>query len=341
MARARAARSAGPVDPADARARSLLRRLRADPARMPEELAAFAVREMGPRAQARVDGLRSRLPEADAEHLRAETVAHGVRASVTEGAFVGGPFLVWIPVAFCRALLAQAQFVLELGALAGRDPRASARAAELLVLQGAYRDTRSAAAALAATPASTAAAPDPGGRSAGLWQVTMRMASVLGLRAVEGAGPTVRWWTRAGQWLLLTLVIVVGMVVPLVWLPYMTVSYQRSGRAIAARADAFYFGATAASPTETEAGTHARTAAQAEAEAEAGTDPGLVAACVRAVVSVVLVVGLVLLVLLTGVQLADRQWPLLVLVLGASSIGVGAWWQLSRRARDRRAEETP
>ncbi|WP_042363967.1 hypothetical protein [Streptacidiphilus neutrinimicus] len=326
-------RTAHPEDPAEARARSLLRRLRSDPTRMPEELAAFAVREMGPRAQARVDGLRRRLPDADAERLRAETVAHGVRASVTEGAFVGGPFLVWIPVAFCRALLAQAQFVLELAALAGRDPRAPVRAAELLVLQGAYPDTESAAAALAATPANDGRGSGGGGsggrgRTAGLWQVTLRMASILGLRSVEGAQPSVSWLTRLGQWLLLTVVIVVGMVAPLVWLPYMTVSYQRAGRAIAERARGFYFGATTAPPT------------YAEAEAGGGADPGLVAAGVRAGVSFLLVVGLVLLVLLTDAQLADRQWPLLVVVLAASSVGFGAWWQLRRRARDRRAEET-
>ncbi|WP_152627436.1 hypothetical protein [Streptacidiphilus melanogenes] len=293
---------------------------------MPEELAAFAVREMGPRARARVEGLRHRLPDADAERLQAETVAHGVRASVTEGAFVGGPFLVWIPVAFCRALLAQAQFVLELAALAGHDPRTPARAAELLVLQGAHPDTESAAAALALTPADAVAVSAGNGRTAGLWQVTMRMASILGLRAVEGAEAPVSWLTRVGQWLLLTVVIVVGMVVPLVWLPYMTVSYRRAGRAIAERACTFYFGTATAPPAD-------------DAQAQAGADPGLVAAGVRAAVSVVLVVGLVLAVLLTGATLADRQWPLLVVVLTVASVGVGAWWQLRRRARDRRSED--
>jgi hypothetical protein len=292
---------------------------------MPEELAAFAVREMGPRARTEVERLRQRLPDADAEQIRTEAVVRGVRASVTEGAFVGGPFLAWVPVAFCRALLAQAQLMLELAALAGRDPQDSARAAELLVLQGAYPDTGSAAAALALTPTTDTARSGEGGRLAGLWQVTLRMASILGLRAVEGSERSVSWFTRAGQWLLLGAVLVVGTVAPLVWLPYMTVSYRRAGRAIAERADTFYFGAKAAST-------------DAAADAEAGTDPGLVAATLRAVVSVMLVAGLLLLVLLTGTRLADRQWPLAALVLTVASIGVGAWWQLNRRARDRREE---
>jgi hypothetical protein len=38
---------------------------------------------------------------------------------MTEGAFVGGPFIVLLPVAFGAALLAQAQMALELAVLAG------------------------------------------------------------------------------------------------------------------------------------------------------------------------------------------------------------------------------
>ena len=70
------------------------------------------------------------------------------RISMTEGAFVGGPFIVLIPVAFCAALLAQAQMALELAALAGYAPSDQMRAADLLVLQGAYTSTPEASAAL-------------------------------------------------------------------------------------------------------------------------------------------------------------------------------------------------
>jgi hypothetical protein len=299
---------------AEDRARSLLRRLRSDPTRMPEELAAFAVREMGPRAQAAVDKQRRRMPEADEAHQRAQVASRGVRTSVAEGSFVGGPFLVLIPVAFCRALLAQAQMALEMAALAGRDPREAARAAELLVLQGAHPDVRSAAAALAATD--TSAVPRAGRRPAGLWSVTLRMASILGLRAVGGTDRS--WFVRALQWLLLGVVLVVGTVAPLVWLPYMSVSYRRAGRAIAERTSGFYFGAPAGLPADT----------------ESGTGRGFSKAVRRALASVGLVVGLLLLVGLTGAQVADRSWPLVLLVLVGSSLGVGTWWQLHRRTRE-------
>ncbi|MEY9844755.1 hypothetical protein [Streptacidiphilus sp. MAP5-3] len=323
MAEAPPARS---DDPAEDRARSLLARIRREPARIPEELALFAVREMGPRAHVSVEQLRRRLPDADAERLREQVITRGVRASVAEGAFVGGPFLAWIPVAFCRALLAQAQWLLGLACLAGSDPRAPGRAAELLVLQGVHPDAGSAAAALAGTAANGASAAGRSGRPAGLWHVTMRMASILGLRQVGAAQASTSWLRRAGQWLLLGAVVVVGIVAPLVWLPYMAISYRRAGRAMAERASAFYFGGKAAP--------------RSEAEATARTDPGLLAAVVRAVASVLLVVALVLLVLLTGARLADQQWPLLGLVLAGSSIAVGAGWQLRRRARDRRAERS-
>ena len=80
------------------------------------------------------------------------------RISMTEGAFVGGPFIVLIPVAFCAALLAQAQMALELASLAGYAPSDQMRAADLLVLQGAYASTSEASAALAKV------ARDPKGR---------------------------------------------------------------------------------------------------------------------------------------------------------------------------------
>ena len=67
---------------------------------------------------------------------------------MTEGAVVGGPFIVLIPVAFCAALLAQAQMVLELAVLAGHAADDETRVAELLVLQRAYPSEDEAQAAL-------------------------------------------------------------------------------------------------------------------------------------------------------------------------------------------------
>ncbi|WP_133259802.1 hypothetical protein [Streptacidiphilus pinicola] len=304
---------------ADDRARSLLRRLRSHPARMPEELAAFAVREMGPRAYAEVERLRQRLPQAGDERIRAHAAARGVRTTVAEGSFVGGPFLVLIPVAFCRALLAQVQMVLEMAALAGRDPRKAERAAELLVLQGAHQDVETAAAALAQ---SDTVASRTDRRPAGLWRVTMRMASILGLRDVGGTRRSEARFVRLGRRVLLGVVIMLGTVAPLVWLPYMSVAYRRAGRAMAERAAEFYFGAQAGLP------------------ADAEPDSGFSGTVLRALASVALVVVPLLLILLTGAQLADREWPLVVLVLVGSSLGVGAWWQSRHRAQRRRGDSS-
>jgi len=55
-------------------------------------------------------------------------------------------------VAFCAALLAQAQMVFELAALAGRDPHDQMRVADILVLLGAYGSAEEANAGLAAVP---------------------------------------------------------------------------------------------------------------------------------------------------------------------------------------------
>ncbi|MFE6358533.1 hypothetical protein ACFVP3_00745 [Streptomyces sp. NPDC057806] len=129
--------------------RSLLASIVAEPGCLPELLADFAVRRMGPAVPETVDQLRQDHPDATAEELRQVVVTRGRRAVVAEGSFVGGPFVVLIPVAFCAALLRQARTVLELAALDGRDPTERARAGELLVLQGVYEDMGHAQDALA------------------------------------------------------------------------------------------------------------------------------------------------------------------------------------------------
>lgn len=162
---------------------------------------------------------------ADAEHADRyrEVIRRGRRATASEGAFVGGPMLVFAPFAFCAALLRQSRTVLELAALDGRDPTDEERAAELLVLQGVYEDVGTARAAL------TAQRPPPPVRRLRLttpWDLTWRMARLLGLLT-----PTTgrsRWWAQAGRLLLTCTVILVGTVAPLVWLPYLAVSYDRA-----------------------------------------------------------------------------------------------------------------
>ncbi|GAA4973946.1 hypothetical protein GCM10023205_45630 [Yinghuangia aomiensis] len=139
---------------------ALLRAVWAQPGRLAEVMALFAVRHLGAGAAASAHArLESRDGRTDAE-LDDDAVRHGTLVTVTEGAFVGGPFLAFIPVAFCAALLGQARMVLEIAALHGRDTRSDARAADLLVLQGAYPDTLRAGAALAAVRAQATATPD-------------------------------------------------------------------------------------------------------------------------------------------------------------------------------------
>ncbi|WP_162793245.1 MULTISPECIES: hypothetical protein [Streptomyces] len=301
--------------------RNLLQAVLAQPGRLPELLAGFALRHNGPRAARSVARLRAEMPDADASALGTAVIARGTRATVAEGAFVGGPFLVFIPVAFCAALLRQARTVMELAAVTGLDPTSPERAAELLVLQGVYPDTESAARALAADPGAGAqpAGPPPRSRWTVLVGVTLRMARLLGLltTAEESRGSRLRaWLVRIGQWALLTAVLAVGMVVPLVWMPYMAVSYRKATRRLLARAADSYL--LTVPPPE-----RRRTAS--------GLDPGALAGVVRVLSSVLVPVGVVLLVILADLRTAGSRWPALVIGLAAASAAVGAWWHLRRR----------
>ncbi|GGT29997.1 MULTISPECIES: hypothetical protein [Streptomyces] len=302
--------------------RNLLQAVLARPGRLPELLAGFALRHNGPRAARTVARLRAEMPDADASALGAAVIARGTRATVAEGAFVGGPFLVFIPVAFCAALLRQARTVMELAAVTGLDPTAPERAAELLVLQGVYPDTESAARALTADPGGAgtqSAGPVPRSRWAVLVGVTLRMARLLGLltTAEESRGSRLRaWLVRIGQWALLVAVLAVGMVVPLVWMPYMAVSYRKATRRLLARAADSYL--LHVPPPE-----RRRTASR--------LDPGALAGVVRVLSSVLVPVGVVLLVVFADVRTAGGRWPALLVGLAAASAAVGAWWHLRRR----------
>jgi hypothetical protein len=131
--------SSPPEDDAVFEAPAVLRLLWADPQFMPEHLAFWSLKHFGPRASSAVERLRASRPEADTDELEAMVIEQQTRVSMAEGAFVGGPFIVLIPVAFCAALLAQAQMAIELAAVNGYAPEDEMRAADLLVLQGALR----------------------------------------------------------------------------------------------------------------------------------------------------------------------------------------------------------
>ncbi|MFB6889590.1 hypothetical protein ACFCX4_09790 [Kitasatospora sp. NPDC056327] len=315
--------SGPPAAPDGARAPvvELVRSMRAHPARMPELLAVFAVRHRGPRAARRVAALRAAHPGASEHDLAGRTVDHARRVCQSEGAFVGGPFIWLIPFAFCTALLAQGQLLLELAALAGKDPTARARIPELLVLQGAHPDLAAAERALAAGPPPP---PPPSGRGLrsgrlrGLGSLLWRMARLLGLTS-ENTEPPPSRWRSAGEWTLLALVLLMGTVAPLVWLPYMALSYTWATDRVAARGLAFHFGG-----------------AQADwrGPRRSRADPGVVAATGRALLALLVPLVAVGVLLVADVRLADSRWPVLAPVLIALSVVVsGLWWIVHGRSR--------
>lgn len=305
----------------------LLRAIVRRPDRMPELLAGFALRHAGPRAARSVARLRAERPDADAGALGAEAVARGIHRTVTEGAFVGGPFLLFIPVAFCAALLSQARTMLELAALAGRDPTAARRAAELLVLQGVYADEDTAERALAEQKSDGEGPPEPPEelprrrRFATLTGLTLRMAKLLGLmppRPRDGRPTARERLGLVGRWALLGVTLLVGTVVPLVWLPYMAVSYRRSTRQVLGRAAAYYLTDV---PLPRQRGTGSR------------LEPGMLAAFARAVMFVVVPVFLVAAVDVGDLRLAGSTWPVAALVVIAAALLSGGLWHYRHRRR--------
>ncbi|MER6364897.1 hypothetical protein [Kitasatospora sp. NPDC001527] len=292
----------------------LMRSMRAHPARMPELLAVFAVRHRGPRAARRVEALRAAHPEAADRDLARQVVDRARRVSQNEGAFVGGPFLWMAPFAFCVALLAQGQLLLELAAIAGKDPTDRARAPELLVLQGAHPDLGSAERAIAAGPPPT----DRSGRLGrfrGFGALVWRMARLLGLTS-EGVVPPPSRWRTAGEWGLLALALLVGTVAPLIWLPYMAFSYNRATDRLAARALAHHFGGH---PTDWPGRRRER------------GDAGMAAAIGRVLFALLIPVAGVVVLLVADVRLADSRWPALALVLAGLSVVVSTIWWIARR----------
>ncbi|MDG9710129.1 hypothetical protein [Streptomyces sp. DH10] len=301
--------------------RSLLASVVSDPGHLPELLADFAVRSIGPAVPEAIASLRRNHPTATETELRARVIARGRRAVVSEGSLVGGPFLVLIPVAFCAALLRQARTVLELAALDGRDPKASARAGELLVLQGVYEDTRQAQHALTRTGPAPGA-PSRWKRWAALWDVTLRMAHLLGIltpddRSREADRRVRRVTAQAWRWLLLGVVFLVGLVAPLVWLPYMAMIYQRADARLADRVLAYYFADTAPAPRHR----------------ASRLEPEVIAAALRALLSLLVPLALTVASFLTGLRIADSRWPVLGITLATASAAVGALWYWRRHRR--------
>lgn len=293
----------------------------ADPGHLAETMAVFAVRHLGPRAADAAARRRAAAPDTPAAALNRDTVVRGVRTTVAEGAFVGGPFLVLIPVAFCAALLGQARMVLEVAALHGHDTRAEARAADLLVLQGAFGDRREAAAAVAGVrerPHSGEPRLPRGTRVAAV----MRMAAVLGITTPDG--PAVSRVRRTIGWLYIGVLVAVGFVLPFVWIPAMAWSYHRATGRLGRRAVRYY------ASTPQPAATPARIAAPPTRHV---APLGLFGA-LRAFVAVVIPLAAAAFVVLADIRIGDSNLAAtgLTLVVAGQVAAIG-WYLLWRRHR--------
>jgi hypothetical protein len=303
---------------------AVLRLLWADPQYMPEHLAVWSLKYFGPRAKSAVAKLRESHPGADPGDLEAAVIKHQTRMSMTEGAFVGGPFIVLLPVAFCAAMLAQAQMALELAALAGYAPDDEMRAADLLVIQGAYASTTEASAALAKLTQ------DPnrheGKRLPRGTRISMvkRMAFLLGLVGSSDEKPS--RLRSALQMALVGAVFLVGLLLPLVWVPYMAYTFRKSGLQMGGRASAFY-----AERRSEEAGVTVTKSPTVRIAMSAGV--------VRIVALVALPIVVAVIALLAGADIGGGKWVSAgTFLIAVSWLATLAWlgyrWWGRRRAPD-------
>jgi hypothetical protein len=126
--------------------RELMRTIWHHPRDLPERLVVLAVRRQGAPAKA---WARERLAEGvdreeESDRLRKSTLI----VSRVDGAVSGTPFFIALVPAYVAFLWAQAQMVLRIAALYGRDPTDPGIAAEVLALRGVYRSVPEAQAGL-------------------------------------------------------------------------------------------------------------------------------------------------------------------------------------------------
>jgi hypothetical protein len=289
---------------------NVLRIMWADPQHMAEQLAVWSLAHFGPRAERAVGKVERQHPEAGREELEHLVTRSQVRVAATEGAFIGGPFIVLIPVAFCAALLAQAQMVFELAAVSGRDPRDAMRAADLLVLLGAHDSSADAEAAIAKmkkNPRQEGKKLPAGARV----DMVKRMSYLLGLLAPDPGYSRFRFVIG---WVGIGLLILVGFVLPLVWVPYLAYSTRRSTLRLAARAREYYSAGGAADT--------GLTVRRGEHRASLGGSVALG----RTFLLIVLPIGAAVIALLTGTDPGGGRWLFAgLLFIGVSFIASFLW----------------
>ncbi|MET8837755.1 hypothetical protein ABZV78_28085, partial [Micromonospora sp. NPDC004540] len=151
----------------------------------PELLALAAVDALGPRAADWVERTRDAYPDADADGLARLVTRRFVRLAGTGGALAAGVGL-FAPVAELTAVLwTQANLVLHLAAVYGRDPAHPDRVAELLVLTQVHPDAGTARAAVDAARTAGAPAEGPWSRAA---EAAWRLATPLAAQAAGWLG---------------------------------------------------------------------------------------------------------------------------------------------------------
>lgn len=315
---------AAPPDDVVFEAPAVLRIIWADPQRMAEHLALWSLARFGPRADRAVEKLRGGRATARDE-LEQLVIQRQTRVAMTEGAFVGGPFIVLIPIAFCAALLVQAEMVFELAAVGGHEPKDRMRAAELLVLLGAYESTDAAASALATVTQQSGRREGKklprGTRRA----MIKRMAYLLGVLGIEDDRSRFR---VALGWMGVGVLFLVGVVLPLVWVPYMAYSTRRSTLRLGDRARTYY-----AAVGGGEAGVTVR-------RRRSTVRVGGTASLVRTTFFVVAPVVAALVALVTGFSVTGGHWVTAgLLLLVVSVLATLAWfgyrWWRHRRVMNR------
>ncbi|MEU5129657.1 hypothetical protein [Streptomyces mobaraensis] len=300
-------------------AQALLPMIWADPRHMPEQLAFFAVRRFGPRAAGYVSRRRQRDPLAGEDALRRDVIVHGTRLTMADGAVLGGPFVVLMPVSFVAALLSQAQMVLELAVLAGHDPCDERRVADLLVLQDVYPSAEEAMEALRAVERHP-----QGGRGRiprrTRWSLIVRMAELLG---IVGKMEKSDWVRQVISTAPIVALFLVGMVLPLIWVPALAVLYRKNTLRLGAKAVGYY------TP-----GADARPAGARRRRLHVPRTAGLVA-LLRVVALAVVPFGAAAAVAAADVRLAGGFWGTAGLVLVAVSLLAAGVWFARRRSRGR------
>ncbi|MFF7725593.1 hypothetical protein [Streptomyces sp. NPDC008001] len=307
---------------ATVQAQALLPMIWADPQHMPEQLAFFAVRRFGPRAATSVARRRQNSPEAKDDELRQDVIAHGTHMTIADGAVLGGPFIVLMPVSFVAALLSQARMVLELAVLAGQDPRSEQRVADLLVLQDVYPSTE------AATEALSKVKRHPTGSHGRIprrtrWSLIVRMAEILGL---VGGGGKQSTFQRVVSTAPIVVLFLVGMVLPLIWVPALAVLYRKNTLRLATKAAQYYTPGAAGERLR-----HRKRLAHM---------PGTVglAAVLRVLALALAPFAAAAAAAAAGFRLAGGFWGTCLIVLVAASLLGATLWFVRRRSR-RREEE--